>query len=237
MCDCYVVGVLFDCNSCGGLCYVYEQLCVGLMFKIGGLCNYFELDEIVFCIVLVVGGIGVMFIVCMVCCLVEYGKMFLMLYCVCLCVEVVFVDELVVYGEVVCFYLDVEVGGLFDLKVLFVGYLVDMYFYCCGFGLMLWVFEVVCEVFGYINVYIECFVVDFGVELVQDGEYQVKFVCNGVELCVLVGKLLFDVLLEIGVEVEYSCKEGVCGFCEMCVFEGELDYCDSVFFKSECVLN
>jgi tetrachlorobenzoquinone reductase len=135
------------------------------------------------------------------------------------------------------FHLDAEAGGAPDLKALLAGHPADTHFYCCGPGPMLRAFEAACEALGYTNVHIERFAADPGVESVQEGEYQVKLARNGAELCVPAGKSLLDALLEIGVEVEHSCKEGVCGSCETRVLEGEPDHRDSVLSKSERASN
>ncbi|NUT17322.1 MAG: 2Fe-2S iron-sulfur cluster binding domain-containing protein, partial [Cupriavidus sp.] len=51
------------------------------------------------------------------------------------------------------------------------------------------------------------------------------------------GKSLLDALLDSGVEVEYSCREGVCGSCETAVLEGCPDHRDSVLSNSERASN
>ena len=53
------------------------------------------------------------------------------------------------------------------------------------------------------------------------------------ELKVPAGKSLLDALLEAGIAVEHSCKEGVCGSCETRVLEGIPEHRDGVLSKSE----
>jgi len=235
--DRYVVGVLLDRNSRGGSRYVHEQLRVGSTLKIGGPRNHFALDEDAPRTVLVAGGIGVTPIVCMARRLAERGKVFSMLYCARSRAEAAFAKELTAHGDAVRFHFDAEAGGPPDLKAMLAGHPADTHFYCCGPSPMLRAFEAACEAHGYTNVHIERFAADTNVASVQEGEYTVKLARTGSELCVPAGKSLLDALLEVGVEVEHSCKEGVCGSCETRVLEGEPEHRDSVLSKSERASN
>ena len=51
------------------------------------------------------------------------------------------------------------------------------------------------------------------------------------------GKSLLDALLESGIEVDCSCREGVCGACETRVLEGEPEHRDGVLTKAEKAAN
>jgi vanillate O-demethylase ferredoxin subunit len=60
---------------------------------------------------------------------------------------------------------------------------------------------------------------------------------SAITLEVPAGKPLLDVLLDAGVDVEYSCCEGICGACETKVLEGEVVHRDSVLSKAERASN
>lgn len=47
------------------------------------------------------------------------------------------------------------------------------------------------------------------------------------------GKSLLDTLLDAGIDVPYSCMEGVCGTCETRVLEGEIEHRDGVLSAVE----
>lgn len=66
-CDVYEIVVLYEVQGCGGLVWVYVNLCVGDVLKICGLCNYFCFVIDVGKVIFVVGGIGIMLISVMVC--------------------------------------------------------------------------------------------------------------------------------------------------------------------------
>ncbi|SDD88823.1 vanillate O-demethylase ferredoxin subunit [Cupriavidus sp. YR651] len=235
--DRYTVGVLLDRNSRGGSRFVHEQLRVGTTLTVAAPRNHFALEEDAAHTVLVAGGIGVTPIVCMARRLAERGRGFTLLYCARSRSEAAFVEELSAYGDAVRFHFDDEAGAPPDLKALLAGQDADTHFYCCGPGPMLNAFEAACEANGYANVHIERFAADPGTEAVQEGEYSVTLQRTGKLVHVPAGKSLLDALLESGVQMEYSCREGVCGSCETAVLDGCPDHRDSVLSNSERASN
>ncbi|NOV27895.1 oxidoreductase [Cupriavidus necator] len=233
----YTVGVLLDRGSRGGSRYVHEQLRVGATLTVGAPRNNFELDESAAHTVLVAGGIGVTPIVCMARRLAELGKSFTLIYCARSRPEAAFVEALSAYGDAVRFHFDDEAGAPPDLKALLGGLDAQTHFYCCGPGPMLNAFEAACAAHAYANVHIERFAADPSTEAVQEGEYVVQLSRTGSLVRVPSGKSLLDALLDSGVEVEYSCREGVCGSCETAVLEGCPDHRDSVLSNSERASN
>lgn len=235
--DRYTVGVLQDRNSRGGSRHVHEQLRVGATLTVAVPRNHFALDEDAAHTVLVAGGIGVTPIVCMARRLAERGKPFTLLYCARSREEAGFVEQLSAYGDAVRFHFDDEAGVPPDMKAMLAGQDATTHFYCCGPGPMLNAFEAACEAHGYPNVHIERFAADPATQTVQEGEYSVMLQRTGKQVSVPPGKSLLDALLESGVQVEYSCREGVCGSCETAVIEGCPEHRDSVLSNSERASN
>lgn len=235
--DRYTVGVLLDRNSRGGSRFVHEQLRVGATLTIGAPRNNFELDESAAHTVLVAGGIGVTPIVCMARRLAELGRPFTLVYCARTRAEAAFLDSLSAYGDAVRFHFDDEAGAPPDLKAMLAGQDAQTHLYCCGPGPMLNAFEAACEAHGYPNVHIERFAADPSTEAVQEGEYVVQLSRTGSLVKVPSGKSLLDALLDAGLDVEHSCREGVCGSCETAVLEGCPDHRDSVLSNSERASN
>ncbi|GAB7549498.1 PDR/VanB family oxidoreductase [Cupriavidus sp. 8B] len=231
--DRYTVGVLLDRNSRGGSRFVHEELLVGQMLQVAPPRNHFALDEDAMQSVLVAGGIGVTPILCMARRLAERGRTFTLLYCARSRAEAAFVEQLAGYGDAVRFHFDEEEGVPPDIKTMLAGRHVDTHFYCCGPGPMLSAFEDACKAHGYPNVHVERFAADPATEAVQEGEYSVALGRSGKSVLVPSGKSLLDALLEAEVQVEYSCREGVCGSCETAVLEGCPDHRDSVLSQSE----
>jgi ferredoxin-NADP reductase len=235
--DRYTVGVLQDRNSRGGSRFVHEQLRVGSTLTVATPRNHFALDEDAAHTVLVAGGIGVTPIVCMARRLAELGRAFTLVYCARSREEAAFVDTLSAYGDAVRFHFDDEQGAPPDLQAMLAGQEAGTHFYCCGPGPMLNAFEAACAAHGYANVHIERFAADPATEAVQEGEYSVTLQRTGANVRVPSGKSLLDALLEAGVAMEYSCREGVCGSCETAVLDGCPDHRDSVLSNSERAAN
>ncbi|MGO4332292.1 2Fe-2S iron-sulfur cluster-binding protein [Cupriavidus sp. 2TAF22] len=231
--DRYVVGVLNDRASRGGSRYVHEQLRVGTTLAVAAPRNHFALEENAPHSVLVAGGIGVTPIVCMARRLHQLGRPFTLYYCARSRAEAAFADELAAYGDAVRMHFDDEAGCPPDLPALLAGQAASTHFYCCGPGAMLNGFEAACAGHGYTEVHIERFAADPSVAAVQEGEYTVTLAATGGELTVPAGKSLLDALLEAGIAVEHSCREGVCGSCETRVIDGIPEHRDSVLSKGE----
>ncbi|TDF62671.1 PDR/VanB family oxidoreductase [Cupriavidus sp. L7L] len=231
--DRYTVGVLLDRNSRGGSRFVHEQLRVGQTLQVSPPRNHFQLDHEAAESVLVAGGIGVTPIICMARRLAELGRTFTLLYCARSLAEAAFMEELAVYGHSVRFHFDDEQGGPPELGTLLAGKDPGTHFYCCGPGPMLNAFEGACQDLGYSNVHIERFAADASTVAAQEGEYSVSLERSGETVLVPAGKSLLDALLEAGVQIDYSCREGVCGSCETAVIDGCPDHRDSVLSQRE----
>ena len=67
----------------------------------------------------------------------------------------------------------------------------------------------------------------------DQGGFTVVLARSGRQFDIAPGKTILDVLLDAGVDVPYSCTEGVCGACETAVIEGQPDHRDLVLSKDE----
>lgn len=228
----YVVGVLNDKNSRGGSRYVHEQLRVGSVIQISAPRNNFPVDESAAHSVLIAGGIGITPMYCMLGHLRGLGKSVEMLYCARSRAEAAFADELLSQPGVASHF-DTEKGAPPDLKAFLASKPKDAHFYCCGPTPMLDAFEKFCEELGIENVHIERFSAAENVETVQGDDYVVELATSGKTITVPAGKSLLDAILDTGVHVDYSCREGVCGACETKVIDGVPEHRDAVLTKKE----
>jgi ferredoxin-NADP reductase len=230
----YVIGVLDDAKSRGGSRYVHEQLRCGTTIQIGKPRNNFALDEQASGTVLVAGGIGITPMLCMYRRLRQTRKNACLVYCARTRAQAAFLDELAALrGDVILHFDDEHDGRPFDLAAFLAQQPAGVHAYCCGPGAMLSAFEAGCAVAGIRNVHIERFAANLPVADTQQPGYSVTLARSGRELVVPAGKALLDVLLEAGVDVEYSCREGLCGACETRVLSGCPDHHDSVLTQSE----
>ena len=60
---------------------------------------------------------------------------------------------------------------------------------------------------------------------------------SGITLAVPPGKPILDVLLDEGIDVPFSCMEGVCGSCKVGVLDGVPDHRDLVLSDEERASN
>lgn len=228
----YVIGVLNDRNSRGGSRYVHEQLRVGATIQIGAPRNNFPLDESAAHTVLIAGGIGITPIYSMLNELRRMGKSVELLYCARSRNEAAFVDHLVAEGRAQTHF-DQEAGGPPDLR----GYLASKpaasHFYCCGPTPMLNAFESLCAELNLPHVHVERFAPAEPVVAMQGSEYECQLARSQKMVLVPAGKSLLDALLEAGVDVDHSCREGVCGSCETAVLDGVPEHRDGVLTKAE----
>jgi ferredoxin-NADP reductase len=234
----YVVGVAKDRNSRGGSRYVHEQLRVGATLEISAPRNNFTLDESAAHTVLIAGGIGITPISCMYDRLRAIGKSVELLYCARSSTDAAFADRLLDQPGVTTHF-DQERGTPPDLRTYLsqAGRPADTHFYCCGPTPMLDAFEKSCEEIGLPHVHVERFTPAEQVESVQGGEYVVELVRSKQSVTVPPGKALLDALLEAGLDVQHSCREGICGACETPVIDGIPLHRDSVLSKSERAAN
>ncbi|WP_310631351.1 PDR/VanB family oxidoreductase [Paraburkholderia sp.] len=234
----YVIGVLHDEKSRGGSRWLHEELRCGATLSIGAPRNNFALDEAASSTLLVAGGIGVTPMLCMYRKLRERGRAVQFVYCARSRAQAAFLDELAALGGEVQLHFDDEHDGRpFDLAACLARQTSDVHAYCCGPGAMLDAFQSACAEAGIANVHIERFAASAPVESAQRTGYTVELARSGRTLFVPAGKPLLDALLDADVDVEYSCREGLCGACQTRVLGGCVDHRDSVLTQSERAAN
>ncbi len=103
--------------------------------------------------------------------------------------------------------------------------------YCCGPLPMLAAFEAATAELPREQVHVEYFSAKEP-PAVQGG-FKVVLAKTGREFVVPPGKTILDTLLDAGLDVAYSCMEGVCGTCETKVIEGTPDHRDLILTGEE----
>ena len=102
---------------------------------------------------------------------------------------------------------------------------------------MLDAFEAACASAGITRVHVERFAADTTLTQAPRLGYQVQLAKSGLTLDVSPDKSLLETVLAAGVDVDYSCMEGICGACETAVLSGCPDHRDSVLSKTEKASN
>lgn len=236
----YVIGVLRDRASRGGSRFVHETLRVGTTLPISAPRNNFPLHEDAEHSVLIAGGIGITPILAMARRLDELGRPFELLYLARSQRGAAFLDELRRLEVRLKTHFDDEAGGPIDLRSLLAGYkpAKGLHLYACGPGPLLDAFEKHCAELGHENAHIERFTpVQKAAAKDAKTSYVVELAKTGKSFTASSDKPLLDQLADVGVAVEHSCCEGVCGTCQTCVLEGEPDHRDSVLTAKERASN
>lgn len=236
----YVVGVLNDRNSRGGSRYVHQQLRVGATLPISAPRNLFQLHADAPRSVLVAGGIGVTPVFCMLQHLIAKGAAVDFIYCARSRPEAAFLEQIQAITNAAAMSLtlhfDQEQGGPPNLQNLLAQRGADSHYYCCGPTPMLDAFEKSCEALGYENVHIERFAAAAPVPT-EAGSHGFEVLCakSKKALQIPAGKSILDALLDAGIHIEHSCKEGVCGSCEAKIleFDGDIEHHDGILSKKE----
>lgn len=227
----YTIGVKRDAASRGGSRFVHDELRVGTRLSIAPPRNNFILDESAAVTLLFAGGIGITPIYCMFRRLRTLGREAALHYANRSRGETAFLRDLRDEPGV-SFHFDEEENGRF----LPIGDLVrdapaDAHLYCCGPMPMLAAFEKATEGRAAAQVHIEYFTPKF--EAAVAGGFIVELARTKQEFFIAEGRSILDVLREAGVDVSYSCEQGICGSCETRVLSGEPDHRDSILSEGE----
>lgn len=227
----YIVGVKRDAASRGGSRYMHDQLRVGAMLNISQPRNNFALVEDAPFVILVAGGIGITPIYAMVERLKAIGRPFAVHYAARSREDAAFARELQDLKETQ-FSFDDETGGKFlDMAGIVSAAPAGAHFYCCGPAPMLAAFEQATAALERSQVHVEYFTAK--AEAASEGGYILELARSGLELPVPSGKSILEVLMDAGVDVAYSCTEGICGACETRVISGKPDHRDSILTPQE----
>jgi ferredoxin-NADP reductase len=196
--------------------------------------NLFALDEQQAAqSVFVAGGIGVTPILSMVRRLVQLGRGAHVIVCARSRASAPFLDELTQLtdrGLSLHTHFDDEAGGPPSLHALLAAHQPQDHFYCCGPSPMLASFEAACTALGFSHVHVERFKAEQAASpnAALAGTCIVELRRSAMTIEVPKNKPALQAFLDAGVDVEFSCEEGVCGACETRILEGEADHRDSV---------
>ncbi len=236
----YLLGILKEKSSRGGSVYVHDQLRVGMQLTISKPRNNFPLHEEAEHSVLIAGGIGVTPILSMAKRLQALNKSF----------EVValgrsrnafaFADAMTELKCPVHWHFDDASNGPPNLHELLQARPPkgNAHYYACGPTAMLDAFETACQTLGYAHHHIERFT---AVEVIAASDARQRFTVelrkSGKTFEVTPDTNLHQQLIQLKIDVPFSCEEGICGACETQVLEGMPDHRDMVLSSSEQASN
>lgn len=234
-CRIYMVAIGRDVASRGASVWVHDKLRVGDLLKISSPRNNFPLHEDAVNSVFIAGGIGITPIWCMVQRLQELGRNWSLHYASRNRAHAAFLSQLqeaAVKGVgTLHLHFDDEFGGPPDVAAAIAAASKDAHFYCCGPQPMMASFEKATTAIPSERVHLEYF--QTTQKASTDGGFELELVRSGLVLKVAAGQSMLEVLLDAGIDVPFSCMDGICGSCETKVLEGVPDHRDMVLSDSE----
>lgn len=224
----YRLGVLLDPASRGGSSAVHEHLHEGAQVDIGVPRNLFPLAAEARRSILVGGGIGITPMIAMAHALHARGQDFELHYCGRSRSRSAFLEELAAAPFANCVFThfdDEEPAQKLDLTAVLGQGEAGVHVYTCGpAGFMDWVIAEAGRC-GYAEEHIHREY--FQVEVDTSGDsFEVVAARSGKSVQVAEGQSVLEALASVGIKVEKSCEQGVCGTCLCEVLDGEPDHRD-----------
>lgn len=232
----YRLTIARDANSRGGSIFMHDNLRVGQVIEISKPRNNFELAEDAALSVFFAGGIGITPFIPMIGRLNQLGRSWRLYYCTRNRERAALADELRQLeadgpGEFVSHFDDTD--GLFDLKGIMNALPSDTHVYCCGPTGMLDAFRSSAKEAGITSDHVHFEYFSSEIASATEGGFVVVLNQSGAEITVQPGQTILQALVDHGVNVAYSCEEGICGACETRVIEGTPDHRDMVLTDTE----
>jgi ferredoxin-NADP reductase len=231
----YVIAVQKDKMSRGGSKWIHQNLRAGEILTVHGPRNNFELNETAEKSIFIAGGIGVTPMLSMIERLNAIGSEWELVYCSRTRNSTPFV-ELLERDPRVRFNFDQERGGkMLDIPALVNAAPANGHLYCCGPLPMLETFEQATKDRARELVHVEYFTA--AEPPATEGGFKVVLAKSGREVEVPSGKTILAALSDVGVDIPFSCTEGVCGTCETKVLEGIPDHRDRILTETQRAAN
>lgn len=230
------IGVLKDPKSKGGSERVHSQLLDGVALQVRGARNHFKLEPAE-SYVFIAGGIGITPILPMVRQAERQGIPWKLYYLARNRARLALLDEIDgLPAEHVILHCDEE-NGMIDLAGLTSSLGNSDHLYACGPGPLLDVLEGMSRESGRWTFHCERFSAAPVALGRIDLPFEVVLAKSGTSHEIPAGVSCLKVLREAGMDVDWSCSEGVCGTCETEVLEGEPEHRDSVLTEEERASN
>ena len=235
--DRYVVGVGRAANGRGGSDFIHQSLRRGGKLVANAPRNNFTLDPGAASYLFVAGGIGITPIMSMIRWCEAVGREWRLIYAARNAQRAAFYETLRPFDSKVHFHFDDQTGAVLDARHWLAERPEGQHVYCCGpQPLMQAVKEGAAHHPGD-AVHFEYFVAPVAEPLadgaVAPGAFRVELRQSKLSLVVPADRSILEVLEANGVQVPFSCREGLCRTCETTVCEGEVEHRDYVLSAEE----
>ena len=226
----YTVVIKREETGRGGSIYLVEGVSIGDRLEISPPRNNFQLLEDSPHSVLIAGGIGITPIYSMSQRLLTLGASWRMHVACKTREDAVFVNELKALDQVQFHFSGESKGAPLDIEAVVAAAPSDAHIYCCGPPRMLQAFERAMAGRRADLAHVEHFAASRQSSL---GGFSISLRSSGQILPVPTGSSILDTLEAAGISVSSSCRDGVCGACEVGVIDGIPDHRDSVLSAQE----
>jgi ferredoxin-NADP reductase len=227
----YTFGIKRDPASRGGSRFIHEAMLVGATLKISEPRNNFRLREDAAHTILLAGGIGITPIWCMVQRLESLGKSWKLYYSCRSRADMAFLQALEAMAPAHLHFDDESSGKFLDIAAIVAEAPKDAHIYCCGPAPMMQAFETASANWPREQAHVEYFVPRQ--QPGKKGGFTVELARSGASYFIPEGETILNVLLDAGVDVDYSCELGICGACEQRVISGTPEHRDSILSEEE----
>jgi ferredoxin-NADP reductase len=228
----YLLAVALEPGGRGGSRYVHEHLRAGQVVEISRPRNNFPLVEDARHSILVAGGIGVTPLVAMARRLSALGRPWTLYLCARTPARAAFLREAIdlPHGQVVPVFDGVPGMASLDLQRVVAAAEAGTHFYCCGPRPMMEAFGRATAALQPSHVHTEWFAAPSAPahKPASDESFEVHLQKSGKVLRVATDESLLDALLRGGVPIASSCRDGICGTCEVRVISGTPEHRDCV---------
>ncbi|QIY61388.1 2Fe-2S iron-sulfur cluster-binding protein [Streptomyces sp. RPA4-2] len=232
----YRIAVALDPESRGGSRAVHESVHTGSRLVISEPAGGFRLMESAPHSVLIAGGIGITPILSMARRLTQLEAPWEVHYAARSRHAAAFLPELSALadsgaGGLRTYFADEDGPRSLKIASLVADTSGEPHLYCCGPASMLADFEEATRGLGPDRVHLERFRGDLPPAV--DGGFTVELARSGKALGIAPGATILDAVLDAGVDVDFSCMEGICGSCRTRVLAGEPEHRDTVLSAEE----
>lgn len=229
----YTFGIKRDPASRGGSRYIHDELRIGKTIKISSPRNNFPLKEDAPHTMLLAGGIGITPVWCMAQRLAQLKRSWTLYYGCRSRADAAFLDELQGMGSASFHFDDENAGQVLDVAGIIATAPKDAHLYCCGPMPMLDAFEAATKEWPREQIHVEYFAPKQEPAKAKKGGFTVELARSGQEFFIPEGRTILEVLLDEGVDVDYSCELGICGACEQRIIAGVPEHHDAILSEEE----
>lgn len=230
----YRLGVGLALDSRGGSRHVHERLRAGDELQISPPRSLFGLHPQAEEHVFIAGGIGITPIMSMIEECKSAGQRWRLLYCTRTRSRAAYLWRLAPHFDRVHLHVDEEQAGPADLAHFLHSVPHAAHIYCCGPASLMEAVGLAAADRPSSSVHFERFTADGApTNAAADGSFRVKLSRQGTTLTVPTGCSILQTLEDHGIELPFSCREGLCRTCETPLLAGEADHRDFVLSDEE----